>query len=260
MRTIIETVYLQDMLVSGIMGITYSPRDGTTINEYLDIDIVVKDKAPKISHYTIGISTNELDATIDTIEHSPIDITLYEQIPLLLVDKDIGLTPTEEAEYDLKKEIIKNNKTYIACYAKKLNSVSNKTDMLSVEYNATNGTYSIDDFKYNTNELGKPSIKQGKDYTFSNESRSVAISSLVSVALSLKDVENILNSIEVLYANETAFIKNKILEVGIVASNDKNGYYQHTHYVKVNKFFNTLTLKDNNILDIDIGNMSPVNI
>jgi len=261
MRTIISTTWFKDMLVSGIMGIDYTPIEGTTINEYLDIPINDNGGKPVISHYTLGISKLAADAFLDGIEHSPIDITLYEMVPLLLIDQNVReLTTSERAEYSLIKELEINGTMYTACYAKRIDTISNNTRLYKVNYDDVNEKYDLDVFKFTDGTLGKPIPKLGKDYMFDNNVPSIALSSTLSIILSLKDIDNLANVLSILYPNSSEYITDRIFEVGIVASNADEGYYQHTHYCKVNKFLNSLTLDNNNIAELDIGSMSPVNI
>jgi len=261
MRTIIDTVYFQGMMVSNIMGNTYRPIQGTTINEYLNIPIVETDGNPSITHYTLGLAKIEQEAVLDSLEHSPLDITLYNMIPLLMVEKDVDiLTPAEESEYDLGKELVVDGKTYMVYYAKKLDNKDTRTSLYDVKWDGESNKYDIKLFKFEDSMLGKPTPKPGKDYVFDNSQPSVAVSSTVSVSLSLKDVDNIKKVITILYPNSTSLITDRIFEVGIVASNKDSGYYQHTHYKKVNKLINSLTLEGNTITGLDIGAMSPINI
>jgi len=261
MKTIIETVYLQDMLTSGILGITYKPKEGTTLNSYLDIPPVTTTGVPKIGYYTVGISSKSMDSQIEGIEHSPLDITLFEQIPLKMKNiAEGGFSNAEIAVYGLIKEKVVNGITYLAAYAKRIDSVPTATSMKEVILK-DDGLYDISPFKFKDGSLGKPVPKKPKDYVFLDTTPSVAVSASLQISFSLQDVVDIKNSIKVLYGEENInYILDKVTELGIVASNASDGYYQHTHYIKINRLLNALTLESNKVFDLDIGAMAPINI
>ena len=259
MRRVIETIYLQSILTNSIMGLPNNPIAGTTLNEYLDLPILVYTGTPTITYYTLGIIKKELEGEIDSIEHSPLDVTLYEHIPLLIVAKEIGLSAEQLNEYGLIKDIVVEGVEYIACYSKRIDGLGTHTDVLSVNYDNVNNKYKIDNFTFTEDMIGKPTPKPSKDYVFNIESPSIAVSSKLNISLSTVEVDNIKHVLDTMYDSEV-YLTDRISEVGIVANNEKDGYFQHTHYVKVNKYFSNLTLDKNHIIDLDIGGMIPINL
>lgn len=259
MRTVIDTIYFKDILLNKALGSNYIPMPGTTINEQLNISVDATDGSTSIKYYTVGLTTIETLADIDSIEHSPVDTVLYEQIPLYIVDSTTGLSAYDRTQYGLIKNIVKDGVNYDACYAKRIDAIPTNTSVYDVNFDAITDLYEITPFSNANDRLGKPTPKIGKDYIFSPDAPSVAVSAVLTIVMSLEDVGRLSHVIEKLYY-DSDLITDRIFEIGVVANNKDNGFFVHTHYLKINALLDTLTETSNQVYRLDLGSMIPVNV
>lgn len=263
---IVRTAYNVGLETCKMLGATYTPLLGSTLNEYFRRTVAVSDiDTPVIKYFGLGLRFDDLivdrGLTAKDISRDPLDILPERPIPFLAVRKSIGLTSTERASYRMIVEEAIGDETYILCYLKEIGSSVNKNgyfDISMVDSNYTakqRSSVSIDDLNHNPIE---------KLNLYKDNFKYVGYSHSIAISLTQVEIENIKLAINLLYPNEAGDIDNHIGEVMLVSGVDVKtdsgtevGMAQSAYFFGVNFALNNLTAneEETNLMNVDLGAM-----
>lgn len=225
MNNIVRTIYGSDLQTCAHLGLPFTLRQHTTLNEKFNINAGVAPtttEMPKLGYFCIGngghkyvTGSNGIPVSKPT-QHRATDAALFKHLPFVLRQPDLDLTPAQRAAYGLRKQITHAGRNYIAYYARRFGS--NNIDQ-GMEYRVVNnGVTTVSPFVPNISNLN-PSPAE-LDTTGINVVSGDYIASSAKFTLSLteEEITEILHACEILYDDEAYGI---ISEIGLVTGVDK---------------------------------------
>jgi len=262
-----RTIYNIKLQTAMLVGAPYNTLPNTTLNEKFGIipNYPTKDY-PRLNLITIGIGGNPViysePDSLKTSIHKPVDASLFEHVPFLLVKPD-EITDDINNNYRLRKTINIDGTDYVAFYGMVLNNIKYQDELY---YAVTNNDTSIlapYDTLYNQSLLN-PTPILNNDLTKMSSS---FIFNMCKIPISLeKDViNNINNALKLLYPDKQI---NAINEIGLCSSVDvelKDGTKeavnaQINYFVDVNIDIQLLDNLNNDSVNfyLEIGGAEPL--
>lgn len=217
-----RTMYNMDLQLAQMFGKTYSYKNNTTLNQYLD---VLPDEQyptgvyPTAKYLTIGTGGNpalEAPTTYPYSQHSPLDAGLFNMIPFVLRETTNDLDFFSRQKYRLRKQVSINGNNYYAYYLKVLDSDSEilyKKDFYQISHRT--GSDTLDIYPLETKDTLNPRPVTKVDKVIS--SNSSYVTSLCTVVFEMKysELVELRNVFDILQIDTLA-----ITEVGLVTGVD----------------------------------------
>jgi len=179
-----------------------------TLNEKYGIASIDNDITKlSLGYYTIGIGSSSISAT--TV-HNSSDREVFTPVPFLIVPTSTGLTAAQLNTYMMREVRVINNVEYILCHAKKVTAITVDNLAYLVEYNQAGQVFTPTEYAPPQAYTSTPTSGTCDG---TGLSPFYAISSKISMQLTLGDIANINAASNILYGNATPTIS----EVGIYA-------------------------------------------
>lgn len=215
-----HTIYGQHLQARLLLGQTYAPAVGTTLNEKLNIYARSQNESTermKAMYYCIGNGAHEPAPVTEFISemvplyHDPSDGAPFNMMPFALKGMNNDFPDEMRANYRLRRKEEHNGKEYWAYYLKKIEMEEDTKIMLET---TTNGVHSVTPFIVTESVLSpkRPRINPNAKVTASNTK--VKVSSAGVIRFTEEDVEEYTNVCKIMYGSAAASV---ISEIGIVA-------------------------------------------
>ena len=205
------------------LGLDYNPLPNTTLNEKFvintryDFNDNIK-RYPTINVITIGTDFNPLDITanvfnLKTSPHRPTDASLFNHVPFYLRKlSDVNSFPPSD-RYVLRKKIVINDITYLACYGYLIDDIVYKGDVTKYA-NVDTDYVNISKVDTNTGQYLNPVPRDNIDL---DKQPDYYLGTFFKMFFFFNEDElkEIFNAFTVLYPNETL---KRITEIGVASS------------------------------------------
>jgi len=212
-------VRLQNYL---LLGREYHPLVNTTLNEKFEINerYLFNDNNkhyPTINMITIGTdflepNNSETRLKLKSSQHKPLDASLYNHIPFYLKKIAEANTNPPSDKYVLRKNIIINGETYLACYGYLVEDIIYKDDI--VEYDNIDSDYTTVS-KINTNDGLYLNPNRSDNINLDSENdKYLANFFKLFLFFNQNEINELLNVFDILYPNKIKTIK----EIGVCSS------------------------------------------
>jgi hypothetical protein len=138
MEQVVRTVWGSNLQASEQLGLPYTVRPFTTLNEKLGIQSGVSlapGVYPKVQYYCYGNGGHQMTMGADNIplstiaQHRATDAALFKQLPFVLRPIASDLTLSERVNYALRIEEQHGGATYVAYYLKRIDLSSTFVQM-----------------------------------------------------------------------------------------------------------------------------------
>ena len=134
-----KSIYSNRLANYTSLGLNYKPLINTTLNEKFIIEARHEfddgvNHLPTINVLTIGTDFNELNTDMNVLKlktspHSPLDASLFNHIPFYLRKlSEVDAFPVSD-RYVLRKNVVINDETYLACYGYFVDDIVYKGDI-----------------------------------------------------------------------------------------------------------------------------------
>jgi len=184
-----------------------------TLNEKYGITSVDNDVAKlSLGYYTIGLGSSSMSSTI---VHNSSDREVFTPVPFLIVPTSIGLTTAQLNTYMMREVRVINNVEYILCHVKKVTAIDVDKIAYLVEYNQANQVFTPVEYAPPQAYTSTPTSGTCDG---TGLSPFYAISSKISMQLTIDEIANINAASNILYGNAAPTIS----EVGIYAGIEDN--------------------------------------
>jgi hypothetical protein len=205
------------------LGLEYSPLINTTLNEKFVINARHNfedniSRYPKINVLTIGTDFNTTNTemsvfNLKTSPHSPLDASLFNHIPFYLKKlSEVDNYPPSD-KYVLRKHVVINDITYLACYGYYIEDIVYKGDVtkyanIDTDYANISKVETNDGKFLNPVPRDKIALDQQPDFFLGSFFK-------IFFFFNEDELKNILDVFEILYENESL---KRITELGICSS------------------------------------------
>lgn len=203
-----RTVYGADLQTCQLLGLPYTPKPHTTLNEKFGINAAASigvNEKPIMQYVAIGIGGHTAIAgaggkiKIHPVQHSASDAALYEHIPFVMRPLDNDLSSTEMARFALRKVLTHAGVDYAAYYLRRIDlaGVSTKYKKKTV----LAGVETVTDFVPDASCLSPvaPTTAPGANTT---DGTYIYATAQVKIAFDAFDITEILNATKLLYGQE----------------------------------------------------------
>lgn len=225
MESTVRTIYGSALQSALLLGIPYSIKEFTTLNEKLGIQNGVSPQPniyPRVNYFCIGNGGHQMTMGADNIplskinQHKASDAALFKHLPFILRIPGNDLTAAERANYALRKEENINGTIYIAYYLRRIDmtEVASELNYRTV----VNGVITSTPFVPTSSMLSPTPAVINNTGVNTISSDYITVSSLVSVGFTAIEIAELLNVANVLYGNESYAI---ISEIGLCSGVDK---------------------------------------
>lgn len=219
-----RTVYGADIQTCQLLGLQYTPKANTTLNEKFTINssaTLSTNEYPRMQYMTIGIGGHshivgaQGRLKITAKQHAASDAALYEHVPFVMRPLDSDLSQTDMAKYGLRKVISHAGVDYAVYYARRLDlsAVTTKYKKKVV----ANRVETITDFVPDSTVLSPvaPATAPGATTT---DGTYVYATATVKIVFDAAEVSEMLSAIKLLYGEEEYGL---ISEIGFVTGVDR---------------------------------------
>lgn len=211
-----RTIYNVKLNNAFLAGYHYEVLPNTTLNE--KFDILPEDKTPygeypKLRYFVIGTGGDNFineNGCYKFCMHEAIDAALFNHIPFVIRELGNDLTYNERKEYRLRTQIVVDNITYIAYYAKVTDNVDYRPYIKKITKRGKESVISKFDTDSDRFLNPKPKIRP-KSIEEGMETSCVLDSFKVSFIMSPSDQKELRNVFKILGLPVTA----KITELGL---------------------------------------------
>jgi hypothetical protein len=225
MEAVTRTIYGSALQSALLLGIPYSIKEFTTLNEKLGIQNGVMPQPsiyPKVNYFCIGNGGHQMTVGADNIplskinQHKATDAALFKHLPFALRAPGNDLLADERARYALRREESFNGNIYIAYYLKRIDvtEVVSELDYRTV----VNGVVTSTPFVPTSSMLSPTPVVINNTGTNTITSDYITVSTLLSVGFTAAEIAELLNVANVMYGNESYAI---ISEIGLCSGVDK---------------------------------------
>ena len=222
---VVRTAYGSELQSVQFSQLPFDMKQYTTLNEALTIEAGVPPDAgviPSVKYYAIGNGGHSFQTAsgipfIQPEAHDPRDAGLFSQLPFVLAPVAQDITPTQQANYALRKQVTYNGNDYYAYYLRRLDLTNTAVALQLASIN--NGVTTTTEFVPTAANLHPtpPSLSnQGSNPVTSTF---VQASALIPFTLSQWECQQLLNVASIIYGNENLAI---ISEIGLCSGVDKN--------------------------------------
>jgi hypothetical protein len=275
MEAIVRTITGAELQTCQLLGIKSPLRPYTTLNEKFKIaeTVAIADTdRSSIKYIGIGngghrmvIGTNGI-AKPEPVQHTPRDSALYNQLPFVLRLQANDLSPTERAQYRLRRLETHDGQLYAAYYLKVLD-LTGTQPKLEIRSVKDGMTVSLP-FEHTASDLNPipPAISSTGVLTTTGDY--IAATAKVPFIMSALDIEEFLNVCNVIYGDPNyAMISEIALVAGIdrVTSGDFSGVsVAYTESIQaqiisfISSFYSLAFNTDGLTLNFDVGNLEPL--
>lgn len=232
-RTVFEsirTIVGNENQVRRELGLPYTVRTNSTLNQYLNIMkgiVPPSNQIPTIGYFCIGAGgismqncNNNTARTLPfprVYQHTSDKSGLFKLIPFVMRELNNDLTPQERAKYALRRKEIFKNVEYYAYYLKRLDlsQVLVETKILTKQ---TDGTFNEREFRLEESDLSP--VEQELSVDQENVLKATYARTLapVRVQMGKKDVEELYNVFNILTGNPMEAV---VTEIGLVSGIDR---------------------------------------
>lgn len=227
-RLVTRTIVGAELQTSMMMGLPYTVRPNTSLNQKLDIlanQPHAPNTYPRAAYLAIGCGAHESIPGADgkpgrtnVIKHRPTDTGLFQQVPWVLRLTTNDLPVEQQAKYGLRKQIEHEGRLYFAYYLKRLDLTNVVTELQSVTIR--NGDKNVVPWIPNNSNLNPtvPYVSPDQSVpTLVNGDYTTCIA-VVTVELTPLDVTEFVNAAIILFGDETYAV---ISEVAYVSGQDR---------------------------------------
>lgn len=209
MERIVRTVYGAYLQTCQLLNLPVVLKPNSTLNEKFNIhtNIAIADSdRPAMLYVGIGngghrmvVGSNGIGKP-EIIQHTPRHAALYNQLPFVLRLPSADLTPTERANYRLRRLETHDGTTYVAYYLKKLN-MTNTVPQLELR-TVTDGITSSTVFSPTIADLNPtpPAINPNGVLTTTGDY--IAATGKVPFTMDANEVTEFLNVANIIYGDE----------------------------------------------------------
>ncbi len=259
-----RTIYNIALETAKMLGISYTPPIGTTLNEKFGVLNKQSTVNPDLRYYTLGMSYDSLidpngSVSLDSIKHYAYDASVHIPLPFLLVLKDVGLTPMEESTYRIKTEVEINGIKYIACYLKIIDNINTNSYIYDIKHNSENG-YTIEEFIPVNHNVLSPTLSAGSTL-YPDDIDYLGISQKLTINLSVEEIVNIKAAADIMYPFKDEVERHTIGEIafctGIETGDNEISDTQIAFFLKSKKLLDNITLSSTDAVSetLEIGGM-----
>lgn len=262
----IRTLYNEALETAKMLGVSYTPLPGTTLNEKHALD-VIPDNAndlPALRYYGFGLKYDDVvdnGVNIDNMEHSVLDGDLFIPIPFKVVPTNEGLTEADVNTYRLRVKKTIDGKEYYLCYLKYIPAVA-EGDYIEAE--RIEDTFNLSLLSVNSNVLTPtPSDPVESHLT---HLRYVAYSTPVTLTITPEEASNMIKAVDILYPERRLSDRYTISDVMLVSGVEGKvdnipdaAKLQAGFFHKANTPTSVVDLYSNvtNTVTIELGGMAP---
>ena len=228
-----RTIYGLEVMSDALIGRTYTPRIGTTLNEKFNVatDILPgTDTAHGIKYLAIGTGGDpviNIPGLYTYSQHSPLDASLFQQIPYLAREVNNDIPMAERAKYRLRTTEVHNGISYYMYYLKRLDS----TDIYTNTYNVSsgvNGLANLTQFSTVNNSSYLNPVPRSPGSPNGSSGNYISKMTKINFSLSPTELDEINIVMDILYGSNN---KRTITEIGICGGLDVdiNGELESIH-------------------------------
>lgn len=219
MKAIQRTVLASALLTAKLLGLKYDLVPYTTLNEKLGIQSGVNGTdatiTPTLKYWAIGDNGHNFTTGADSrpyvtpVQHRPSDFGAFGQIPFVLRLPSDDLSAALQKNYGLRREEVHNNVTYIAYYAKLLDTSDSEVTMQRVVIqDGISSTYAFTPNEGNLNPT-KPTIPPTTVTTTDGEY--LLASAPVTIQFTEFDAAELMKVAKILYGDENQAVISEIM-------------------------------------------------
>lgn len=225
MENITRTIYGSYLQSCHLMGVPFSMKPNTTLNEKFDIQAHVAPdvtEPPKLRYFAIGNGGHKMTTGQDgmskpePLQHEATDAACFKHLPFILREPENDLTVSERANYGLRREEVHNSVRYIAYYLRRipLSGVTPAMELKTVD-EGTTVTTPFEPTSANLNPTPPELNNSGVNTITGNYA---TVTAKLNLALSTWEIAELLNVANVLWSDDGFAI---ISEIAMVSGVDR---------------------------------------
>lgn len=225
MRVVKRTIYAGDLQTAKVLGIPYTLRANTTLNEKHNIHanaVLNQGQYPSVQYVAIGRGGHQIMAGADgvpymaPVPHRVKDAALYDQVPFVLRLETQDLSPVQRANYGLRKSVTIDGERYFAYYLKRMDLSNVVVELRQTQ--VRDGEETTIPFVPNNSNLNPtpPEIPPSGAIPTLTDGDYVSASALITVPFTPFDVSEFINVANIMFGGEHhAIISELVLCSGV---------------------------------------------
>lgn len=229
MKPITSTIYGAELQTCQLLGLPYSIREHTTLNEKLEILNGITHNStdyPRMKYIAIGNGGHRAKTGANGIEigeilqHKPTDAALFNHIPFVVREPNNDLTPQQRERFGLRRLEEHNGKQFVVYYLRRreLSDVNTELIYETVVNTTTETTINHTAFKPTREHLSpapEPLDAVGVNTLNGDYVRCEAV---IQIEWTKWDLDELKNAANIIYGDERYAI---ITEVALVSGADR---------------------------------------